>query len=246
MRKPPIKLVCYCLLICFVVPSFVFAADHYKAKRAALVELIKDDVELTANYLNKRELDPRVIRAMATVPRHEFVPPPERANAYLNRPVPIGYGQTISQPYIVAIMTDLLQPAATDRVLEIGTGSAYQAAILAELVADVYTMEIVEPLAKQAKGLLNRLDYNNVQVKHADGYYGWPVHAPFDAIIVTAAASHIPPPLLKQLKPGGRMIIPVGSRFLTQELLLVEKTKDGDLTTRQIMPVIFVPLTGGH
>ncbi|MES9839808.1 MAG: protein-L-isoaspartate(D-aspartate) O-methyltransferase [Candidatus Thiodiazotropha endolucinida] len=160
--------------------------------------------------------------------------------------VPIGYGQTISQPYIVAIMTDLIAPRTEHKALEIGTGSGYQAAVLSRLVKKVYTMEIVEPLGKQATERLKRLGFDNIEVSIADGYYGWKEHAPFDIIIVTAAASHIPPPLIEQLKPGGKMIIPVGSRFMTQQLLLVDKGADKEVTVRQILPVRFVPLTGEH
>jgi protein-L-isoaspartate(D-aspartate) O-methyltransferase len=160
--------------------------------------------------------------------------------------LPIGYGQTISQPYIVALMTDLLKVNSGDVVLELGTGSGYQAAILSGLVKRVYTIEIIEPLARQAKSRLARLGYGNVTTRLGDGYYGWPEYAPFDGIIVTAAASHVPPPLIEQLKPGGRMVIPVGDRFFTQQLLLVEKTADGQITTRQVLPVRFVPLTGEH
>jgi protein-L-isoaspartate(D-aspartate) O-methyltransferase len=180
------------------------------------------------------------------VPRHEFVPERLRRQAYANRPLPIGYGQTISQPYIVALMTDLVEPGADDRVLEIGTGSGYQAAVLATLVGEVYTIEIIEPLGLAARARLERLGYDNVEVRLGDGYYGWPERAPFDAIVVTAAASHVPPPLIQQLKPGGRMVIPVGSRFLVQQLVLVTKDADGRVTTRQLLPVRFVPLTGEH
>ncbi len=183
---------------------------------------------------------------MASVPRHEFVPPEQQKFSYQNRPLPIGHGQTISQPYIVAIMTDLLNLEADDKVLEIGTGSGYQAAILAALVKNVFSIEIIKPLGKTAAAQLNDLGFKNVEVKLGDGYYGWDEHAPFDAIIVTAAASHIPPPLIKQLKPGGRMLIPVGSRFMVQELLMLEKNDQGEVTTRQILPVRFVPLTGQH
>jgi protein-L-isoaspartate(D-aspartate) O-methyltransferase len=186
------------------------------------------------------------METMRRVPRHEFVPASQQPAAYLNRPLPIGHGQTISQPYIVAIMTDLLEPEKSDRILEIGTGSGYQAAVLAELVSEVYTMEIIEPLADQARQRFATLGYTNVRSLHADGYYGWPERGPFDAIVVTAAASHVPPPLIQQLKPGGRMMIPVGSRFLTQQLLLIEKRADGSITTRQVLPVRFVPLTGEH
>jgi protein-L-isoaspartate(D-aspartate) O-methyltransferase len=180
------------------------------------------------------------------VPRHEFVPSAEVRYAYENRPLPIGHGQTISQPYIVALMTNLLRPGTGDTVLEIGTGSGYQAAVLARLTSRVHSIEIIEPLYREATGRLKRLGYGNVVTRSGDGYYGWPEAAPFDAIIVTAAANHIPPPLIRQLKPGGRMVIPVGASFLTQHLVLVEKTAEGGVTTRQLLPVRFVPLTGGH
>lgn len=221
-------------------------ADDYTQARQRLVQEIEVDVRATSLYLDRQALDPRVMMAMGKVPRHEFVPLHERPYAYLNRPLPIGHGQTISQPYIVAVMTDLLRPEPDQRVLEIGTGSGYQAAILAELVKEVYSIEIIEPLGEEAKQRLARLGYKNITIKIGDGYYGWPEKAPFDAIVVTAAASHIPPPLIKQLKVGGRMVIPVGSQFMTQELLLVTKGKDNKITTRQILPVRFVPLTGKH
>ena len=189
---------------------------------------------------------PSVVAAMEKVERHRFVPAWLTSFAYLNRPLPIGYGQTISQPLIVARMTDLLKVKEGDKVLEIGTGSGYQAAVLANIAASVYTMEIIEPLGKQADKRLKTLGYDNIKTKVDDGYYGWPEAAPFDAIMVTAAASHVPPPLLKQLKPGGRMVIPLGTHFMTQYLMLVEKQADGSVTTHQIVPVSFVPLTGGH
>jgi len=222
------------------------AADRYESARQAMIREIETDVESTSLYLNKKALDSRVMKAMAKVPRHEFVPMESRGAAYENRPLAIGYGQTISQPYIVALMTDLLQLNDNDRALEIGTGSGYQAAILSELVHSVYTIEIIEPLGRQAQKRLQQLGYDNTQVRIGDGYYGWQDAAPFDAIIVTAAASHIPPPLIQQLKPGGHMVIPVGSRFMVQQLLLVEKGQSNRITTRQILPVRFVPLTGGH
>ena len=220
--------------------------DPYFDARQRMVAEINDDVAETAVQLGRSKLNPRVLEAIARVPRHAFVPAENRARAYLNRPLPIGHGQTISQPYMVAIMTDLLDLAAGDKVLEIGTGSGYQAAILAELVEQVHSIEIVAPLGEQARQRLQRLGYDNVRVRIGDGYYGWREQAPFDAIIVTAAASHISPPLIRQLKPGGRMLVPVGSRFMTQELLLVEKSAAGEVTTRQLLPVIFVPLTGKH
>jgi len=182
----------------------------------------------------------RVLAAMAKVQREEFVPPDSRAMSYEDGPLPIGYDQTISQPYIVAFMTEQLQPKPSDRVLEIGTGSGYQAAILAELVTEVYTIEIAEPLARNAEATLARLGYKNVHVKVGDGYKGWPENAPFDAIIVTCAPDRVPRPLTDQLKDGGRMIIPVGDRF-AQELYLLEK-KNGQLKESAVLPVRFVPM----
>ena len=220
--------------------------DAYVAKRAAMIEEIAGDVRAGYGNLEKEALDENVIDALGSVPRHEFVPRNMRDAAYENRPLPIGHGQTISQPYIVAIMTNLLQVGKSDRVLEIGTGSGYQIAVLAELVKKAYSIEIIEPLGKQAKERLHHLGYENIELKIGDGYYGWPEEAPFDAIMVTAAASHIPPPLIKQLKPGGRMLIPVGSCFMVQELLLVQKSPSGEVSTRQLLPVAFVPLTGRH
>ena len=184
--------------------------------------------------------DPATLRAMGTVKRHLFVPEASLADAYDDRPLPIGYGQTISQPFIVAYMTEITQPQRDHQVLEIGTGSGYQAAILAEIVRKVYTMEVVPELGNAARERLIKLGYRNVEVRIADGYDGWPEQAPFDAIVVTAAAEYIPPPLLKQLKDGGRMVIPIGSPFLVQTLMLVEK-KGGQITTTQLMPVRFVP-----
>ena len=180
--------------------------------------------------------------AMGKVPRHRFVPALQDLFAYDNRPLPIGEGQTISQPYIVALMTDLLDPKPTDTVLEVGTGSGYQAAVLAELVAKVYTIEIVEALGLRARQVL--AEYRNVEVRVGDGYGGWPAAAPFDAIIVTAAPAAVPQPLIDQLKPGGRMVIPVGGPSDVQHLLLVEKQSDGRTTTRRTLSVRFVPLTG--
>ena len=184
----------------------------------------------------------RVLAAMAKVPREEFVPADERAGAYTDHPLPIGYDQTISQPYIVAFMTEQLHPKPSDRVLEIGTGSGYQAAILAELVAEVYTIEIAEPLARNAEATLVRLGYKNVRMKTGDGYKGWPEKAPFDAIIVTCAPDKVPQLLTDQLKESGRMIIPVGDRF-AQQLYLLEK-KNGQLKESAVLPVRFVPMTG--
>lgn len=187
----------------------------------------------------------RLLTVLEEVPRHLFVPETERGMAYADHPLPIGSGQTISQPYVVALMTSLLDLGPGDRVLEIGTGSGYQAAILAELAQAVYTMEIIEPLAVQAGERLGRLGYAKVQARLGDGYHGWPEHGPYDAILVTAAASHVPPPLIAQLKAGGRMVIPVGAPFMIQYLLLIEKAGDGSVSTRQVLPVSFVPLVGG-
>jgi protein-L-isoaspartate(D-aspartate) O-methyltransferase len=233
-------------VILLVFSTHVTAGDEYSQPRGALVDIIKAEVKLTRDYLNRETLDQQVFAALRKVPRHEFVREAERPDAYDNRPLPIGYGQTISQPYIVAIMTDLLQLKKTGRVLEVGTGSGYQAAILAELAGSVYSIEIVEPLGKQAATNLKRAGYDAVNTRIGDGYYGWEEAAPFDGIVVTAVASHIPPPLIKQLKPGGRMVIPVGAPFMTQYLVLVTKGRDDKITTRQILPVSFVPLTGKH
>jgi len=219
-------------------------AGEYALQREQLIAEIEDDVRATAKYISKKSLDMRVMQAMNVVPRHKFVPEYLRSVAYENRPLPIGHGQTISQPYIVALMTDLLQTQPDQRVLEIGTGSGYQAAVLSQLVENVYSIEIIEELGNSSTRLLKRLGYGNIKTRIADGYDGWPKRAPFDGIIVTAAISHIPPPLVKQLKKGGRMVIPVGTRFQTQYLTLVEKDKLGVVRTRQVLPVAFVPFTG--
>ena len=221
-------------------------ADEYKLKRQRLIADIEYDVRATARYINKKSFNRRVMRVMGTIPRHEFVPEHMRSRAYENQPLPIGYGQTISQPYIVALMTDLLQPQPQHRVLEIGTGSGYQVAVLSQLVKHVYSIEIIEELGKSSTQLLSQLGYDNIKTRIADGYNGWSEHAPFDGIIVTASISHIPPPLVEQLRKGGRMVIPVGTRFQTQYLTLVEKDMQGTVTTRQVLPVAFVPFTGGH
>jgi protein-L-isoaspartate(D-aspartate) O-methyltransferase len=220
------------------------AADYAKA-RAAMVEEVESFAKLVRED-SDAPLSPKVMQAMGTVKRHEFVSDAHKPYAYANRPLPIGYGQTISQPYIVALMTDLIEPKRDFVVLEIGTGSGYQAAILAKLVKHVYTIEIIEGLTNEATDRLKRLDYKNVTTKLGDGYYGWEEHGPFDAIVVTAAATHVPPPLVQQLKPGGRMVIPVGGRFMTQQLLLIQKNKNNELITRQMGAVRFVPLTGGR
>jgi protein-L-isoaspartate(D-aspartate) O-methyltransferase len=204
-------------------------------------EFATDRQRMVEQQLKPRGIkDERVLVAMAKVPREEFIPADQRADAYEDGPLPIGYDQTISQPYVVAFMTEQLRPKRSDRVLEIGSGSGYQAAILGELVAEVYTIEIVEPLAKSAEATLQRLGYNNVHIKVGDGYKGWPEEAPFDAIIVTCAPEKVPQPLVDQLKDGGRMVIPVGERF-AQQLYLLEK-KNGQLKESVTLPVRFVPM----
>lgn len=246
--NPSVSRVLLGALSCWLAVSLsVFALDDpFTAARKAMIREIEGDVRRTRERIGKTALDSRVMEVLDRVPRHAFVPEDQQPHAYENRPLPIGYGQTISQPYIVALMTDLLNPHRDAVVLEIGTGSAYQAAVLAELVAKVYSIEIVQGLYESARDRLIRLGYGNVEVRYGDGYYGWKERAPFDGILVTAASSHIPPPLLEQLKPGGRMVIPVGGPFLVQQLMLVEKGASGEIRTRQILPVAFVPLTGGH
>jgi protein-L-isoaspartate(D-aspartate) O-methyltransferase len=242
LKRLPILL----LLILGGIGRAVASPGEFAAQRQRMVSEIAADVQHTSTRLVKGRFDIRVLEAMRTVPRHEFVPPHLQHLAYANRPLPIGHGQTISQPYMVALMTALLGVDSDDVVLEIGTGSGYQAAVLAALVQHVYSIEIIPELAVEAQQRLLRLGYTHITVRQGEGYYGWEERGPFDAIIVTAAASHIPPPLLRQLKPGGRMVIPVGSPFLTQQLMLVDKNADGQITTRQVLPVAFVPLLGTH
>jgi len=222
------------------------AAQDFASERRRMMEDIAAVVRETRTEIGKQAFDERVVAVMGKVPRHEFVPADQLPYAYQNRPLPIGHGQTISQPYIVALMTDLAGVESGHKVLEVGTGSGYQAAVMALLAKAVYTIEIVEPLGLQATQRLKTLGYANVQVRLGDGYHGWEEHAPYDAILVTAAASHIPPPLVRQLKAGGRMVIPVGASFMVQQLMLVHKNLDGTVSTRQILPVAFVPLTGKH
>lgn len=188
--------------------------------------------------------DEAVLKAMKTVPRHLFVPKNRISDAYNDGPIPIGYGQTISQPFIVAYMTEVINPIKCKKVLEIGTGSGYQAAILAEIVDSVYTIEIITELYRESKERLEKLGYKNIKVKNGDGYYGWKEYAPFDAIVVTAAAEYVPPPLLEQLSEGGKMVIPVGSPLFVQNLVLIEK-KGGKIHSKNLMPVRFVPFVRG-
>jgi protein-L-isoaspartate(D-aspartate) O-methyltransferase len=234
------------LVLAAIAWPAISAEDEYADARRQMKEEIAALARETAKETGRPSFDARVMAVIGSVPRHRFVPLGQIGNAYQNRPLPIGHGQTISQPYIVALMTDLMNLKPDQSVLEIGTGSGYQAAILAELVRTVCTIEIVEPLALAAAKRLGELGFDRVRTKLGDGYYGWEECAPYDAIIVTAAASHVPPALVRQLKPGGRMVIPVGPPFLAQQLLLIEKREDGTVQTRQILPVAFVPLTGRH
>src|SRR5512143_1971346 len=223
-----------CLAVLLLFQAFSEGADPYALKRQRMV---RDDIR------GRQVKEPRVLSAMSNVPRHLFVPPEYRDQAYEDHPLPIGEGQTISQPYVVALMTEALKLKAGDRVLEIGTGSGYQAAILAEIVREVYTIEIRKNLAEKAESVLKDLGYRNVKVKYGDGYFGWEEAAPFDAVIITAAANHTPPPLIKQLKEGGRLIVPLGSTVYFQTLILATKRK-GQLDVEQLGPVAFVPMTG--
>jgi protein-L-isoaspartate(D-aspartate) O-methyltransferase len=243
-QAAPITVLLCCLLIFLQMPTAL--ARDFDEMRAGMVREIHQSLFETRMHIGKRTFDERVTAVMGKVPRHEFVPESLKPRAYINRPLPIGFGQTISQPYIVALMTDMLELESGDTVLEVGTGSGYQAAVLAELVEQVYSIEIIEELSQQAGTRLRDLGYGNIETGLGDGYNGWPEHAPFDAIIVTAAASHVPPPLVRQLKPGGVMLIPVGSKFQVQQLTIVRKNMDGGITTRQFLPVRFVPLTGSH
>ena len=223
-----------------------FAEDTYEEKRQQMLTAIQQMMEMTEPSVGKASLNKRVAEAMLAVPRHKFVPPDSQLYAYENRALPISHRQTISQPYIVALMTDLAEVTSESVVLEVGTGSGYQAAVLSELVSHVYSIEIVEPLGLDARLLLQDLGYDNVTVRIGDGYYGWPEHAPFDAILVTAAAEHIPEQLIQQLKPGGRLVIPVGEHRLSQSLRVLTKGMDGEIKQRDVLPVVFVPLTGDH
>lgn len=207
-----------------------------------MIAEIESEVKYTRSYIGKDKLDPRVMEALSKVSRDKFVPPDLKHLAYDNGPLPIGHGQTISQPYIVALMTDMLQLEPENTVLEIGTGSGYQSALLSLLCEAVYTVEIVTELGKEVATRLKKLGYNNIKTHIGNGYDGWPEHAPYDAIIVTAAAPHIPEPLIDQLKPGGRMAIPLGLPHMHQELMLVVKNDQGEINVNSILGVAFVPL----
>jgi protein-L-isoaspartate(D-aspartate) O-methyltransferase len=208
----------------------------------AMIREIAAEALATASYTGRETFSPRVMAAMARVPRHDFVPEAEQRLAYVNGPLPIGQGQTISQPYIVALMTDLIDPEPSDVVLEVGTGSGYQAAVLSGLVRQVYSVEVLQALADGAAARLKRLGFGNVHVRSGDGNAGWPEHGPFDAILVTAAGPRVPPALVEQLKPGGRMVIPLGGARHDQELTIVEKDAEGKVHEHGILPVAFVPL----
>ena len=220
-------------ILLWVTFLFSFQEDPFKKKRE---EMVLQTIE------GRGVEDKEVIRSMKTVKRHLFVPEKNVPNAYDDRPLPIGFGQTISQPFIVAYMTEAIDSKPGYKVLEIGTGSGYQAAVLAEIVKEVYTIEIIPQLGDAAAARLKKLGYQNVSIKLTDGYFGWKEQAPFDAIIVTAAAEFVPPPLIEQLKDGGKMIIPIGSPFMNQMLMLIEK-KGKKITTKSLMPVVFVPFT---
>ena len=230
-------------LVAALVGGSAQAQDPYARERAALLKEIEAMARDTGAETGRAIFSARVMGAMAKVPRHSFVPALYRQLAYANRPLPIGHGQTISQPYIVALMTELLDAKPGDTVLEIGTGSGYQAAVLAELVHQVYSIEIIEPVGRNAAALLQQLGYKNIETRIGDGYNGWTEHAPFAAIIVTAAAERVPPALVAQLKPGGRMVIPVGGENEVQILQVLVKQADGSISTQRSLPVRFVPLT---
>lgn len=231
------------LLLIAMIATDANAQDTYVAPRRAMLDDIVTLTRETRFETGRAALTERVLAAMNKVPRHRFVLPGMERSAYANRPLPIGHGQTISQPFIVALMTDLLDLKPGDKVLEVGTGSGYQAAVLAELVREVYTIEIVAPLAQEATARLAALGYRNVHTRSGDGYRGWPEQAPFDAIMVTAGALEVPPALVQQLKPGGRLVIPVGPQYTAQQLLVIEKDAAGKTTTRIVLAVRFVPLT---
>ena len=235
----------FAVALAALVALAAVAEDDYADDRARMIRTIEAHAQRATDALGRDYIDPKVLAVMNEVPRHELVSAWHRDAAYEDRPLPIGHGQTISQPFIVALMTDMLEIGPDDVVLEVGTGSGYQAAVLAHLVRDVHTIEIIPELAKTAGERLERLGYDNVRTYTGDGYYGVPDAAPFDAIVVTAAAHQVPPPLIQQLEPGGRMVIPVGGGFALQHLMLVEKDAHGRVRTRQTLPVRFVPLTRG-
>ncbi|MDJ0878166.1 MAG: protein-L-isoaspartate(D-aspartate) O-methyltransferase [Halieaceae bacterium] len=239
---------CACLM---VTGSMGFSAqaaeptdDASREARMDMLEAVRQSTRDTADYTGRGTLSERVMQAMGEVPRHAFVGEDMQSRAYLNTALPITHGQTISQPFIVALMTDFIDPEPDHVVLEVGTGSGYQAAVLSGLVKHIYSIEIIPGLTESAGRALEQQGYDNITLMTGDGYAGWPEHAPFDGIIVTAAAPHIPPPLVEQLKPGGRLIIPVDNGYGAQQLILVTKDAGGKVKERDVLPVRFVPLTG--
>ncbi len=219
---------------------------EFVEERQEMIRVIKEEAAYTYAYTGKKSIDSVILQVMAEIPRHEFVPKAMWPYAYANGPLYIGSGQTISQPYIVALMTDLLSPEPGHTVLDIGTGSGYQAAILSRLVKQVHSVEIVETLALEAKTRLHRLGYDNIEIKIGDGAQGWEEHSPFDGIVVAAATPFVPPNLVAQLKPGGKLVMPLGSSNKAQELIVVEKKENGETDQRYVLPVIFVPLVENH
>jgi protein-L-isoaspartate(D-aspartate) O-methyltransferase len=236
-RSVPALIVAGSLMVASMAPADCTPGDlPQDAFERARLAMVSDQIA------SRGVRDSRVLDAMRAVPRHEFVPIALRDDAYFDSPLPIGHGQTISQPYIVALMTELARPSPSDRALEVGTGSGYQAAVLSRLVAHVFSVELVDPLAQSASAVLRRLGYGNVTVRSGDGYLGWPDEAPFDVILVTAAPEEVPSALIAQLKPGGRLVVPVGRVWDVQDLQLIEKDAAGKVQTRSIIPVRFVPL----
>ncbi len=247
----PHQLIVFLIIFLCFTPLFVSAhggqeresSEEYKDVHSFGRENERE--RMVKTQIEARDVDNvEVLEAMRNVPRHLFVPEENRGAAYRDTPLPIGHGQTISQPYIVAYMTEMLDLRRGDKVLEVGTGSGYQAAVLGEITKNVYTIEIIEPLADQARERFKKAGYDFIRVRTGDGYYGWEEYGPFDAIIVTAAAGHVPPPLIRQLKPGGKIVIPVGGVYQVQTLMLITKKEDGSVQTEQLMPVRFVPMTG--
>ncbi len=234
------------MLVLLAGPAESGSEADFAALRQYMVAEIEADARLTSSVTGKETLDARVMEVMGKVPRHAFVPEKLEPLAYLNQPLPIGHGQTVSQPYIVALMTDLARIGPDDKVLEIGIGGGYHAAVLAELAHTVYIVELIEPVAETAMERLVRLDYDNIETRVGDGYFGWQARGPFDAVIMRQAVDHIPPPLINQLKPGGRLVIPVGPPLAVQQLTLVEKLADGRVKKTRILPVRFTTLPGGQ
>lgn len=244
MRQPTWIVISIFSLLTAAFP--LSAQDEFDNERRALWSAVDLQISRLRDEIGFKHLSPKVRRALEQVPRHLFIPENQRSHAYENRPLPIGYGQSISQPLMVALMSELLDVCEDENVFELGTGSGYQAAVLDTLGAHVFSMEIIPELAAQARQTLDTLGYSDVETRVGDGYFGWPEAAPFDAIIVTAASDHVPPPLLSQLKPGGRMLIPVGGDSTTQKLVMITRDGYGNLTTQELLPVDFSPMTGAH